>query len=111
MPAILLSETRTTPSDEGYLESRSVKLFTSALLRHNGLHSKPTKLLRLDITAMYDNIDLVYIGNELASASDRRGHPMEAGDFYQIKWIPLDTIWMDSVTAGDGISFNAYVEF
>lgn len=62
-------------------------------------------------TAETDNTDIVVIGGStvVAALSTRRGNPLYAGDSFAISTNDLAEVFIDALTAGDGVTFTYLV--
>lgn len=74
------------------------------------LNSTPTQAKSLDITANYNNTDMVTVGGSgvVGALVGRKGVPLASGNTYTFKVTDLSQIWIDSVTSGDGVTFNYF---
>lgn len=74
------------------------------------LLSAATQCKSLDVTAGYDNTDLVTVGGSgvVGAQSGRKGVPIAAGNTYTFKITDVSQVWIDAVTSGDHVTFNYY---
>lgn len=82
------------------------KTVTSAGTRER-LVSTNTPCKQVTITALYANTNEVVLGDVtvVASAGTRRGIPLVAGASITLDIEDLYSLYLDSVTSGDGVSF------
>jgi hypothetical protein len=69
-----------------------------------------TPMVKVDITALGSNTDIVVVGDSsvVALLASRTGTPLGAGDTVTIVLDDLNKIYIDSVVSGEGVSFNYY---
>lgn len=74
------------------------------------LISTATQAKRLDITANIGNTDVVTIGDStvVGAQSGRKGVPIGNGNTYTFGITDLSLIYIDSISNGDGVSFNYF---
>ena len=74
------------------------------------LVATPTQAKRLDVTAGYNNTDMVTIGGSgvVGALSGRKGVPLASGNTYTFTITDVSQIWVDAVHSGDTISFNYF---
>lgn len=65
---------------------------------------------RLDVTARYDNTDMVVVGGSgvVGAQSGRKGVPIAPGNTYTFFVTDLSKVYIDSVVSGEGVSFNYF---
>ncbi len=74
------------------------------------LMSTATEAKRLDVTALYENTDMVVVGDStvVAASGTRKGVPLAAGNTYTFYVTDLSKVYIDSVVSGEGVSFNYF---
>lgn len=67
-----------------------------------------TNCRQVDITALYENTDMVVIGDStvVASAGTRRGTPLIAGQTISMDIDDLYNLYINSVVSGEGVSYT-----
>lgn len=65
---------------------------------------------RLDVTANYNNTDIVTVGGTgvVGAQTGRKGVPIASGNTYTFTATDLSQVWIDSVHSGDGVTFNYF---
>ena len=74
------------------------------------LISTPTEAKRLDVTANYNNSDIVTVGGSgvIGAQTGRKGVPIASGNTYTFTITDVSLVWIDSVASGDGVTFNYF---
>jgi hypothetical protein len=74
------------------------------------LLASATECKSIDITANYSNADMITVGGSgvVGALSGRKGVPIAAGNTYTFKITDVSNVWIDSVSSGDGVSFNYF---
>lgn len=74
------------------------------------LISAQTQAKRLDVTANYNNVDIVTIGGSgvVGAQTGRKGVPIASGNTYTFTITDISNIWVDAVNSGDGVTFNYF---
>lgn len=74
------------------------------------LTSVPTQAKSLDVTASYNNTDMITVGGSgvVGTAIGRKGVPIAPGNTYTFKITDVSQIWIDAVSPGDFVSFNYF---
>lgn len=74
------------------------------------LVSSPTEAKRLDVTANFNNTDMIVIGGSgvVASQGTRKGVPIAPGNTYTFTITDVSLVWIDSVVSGEGTTFNYF---
>lgn len=72
------------------------------------LIATPTQAKSLDVTASYNNTDMITVGGSgvVGTAIGRKGVPIAPGNTYTFKITDVSQVWIDAVSAGDFVSFN-----
>lgn len=72
------------------------------------LSNTPQQAKRLDVTANYNNSDMVVVGGSgvVGAAVGRKGVPIAPGNTYTFTITDVSLVWIDAVSNGDGVSFN-----
>jgi len=62
----------------------------------------------VDIVALNTNMSRVWIGdnNVRAEVGNETGMPLEPGHVYHLDRVDMSTIYIDSATAGEGVTWN-----
>lgn len=83
------------------------KVVTTAGTRER-LVSTNTPCKKVTITALYENTDMIVLGDVtvVASVGTRRGTPLVAGQSITLDVEDLYTIYLDSVVSGEGVSYS-----
>ncbi|MDE2102434.1 MAG: hypothetical protein KGL39_34630 [Patescibacteria group bacterium] len=96
--------------DEGYrfLESDSVTVTTAGTPVQ--LSAVSAQVKRIDITADYNNSDMVVIGGSgvVGPEIGRKGVPLAPGNTYTFYITDLALVWMDAAANGQKATYNAF---
>lgn len=74
------------------------------------LTTTPTEAKSIDVTANYNNTDIVTVGGSgvIGAQTGRMGVPIASGNTYTFKVTDVSLVWIDAVSSGDGVTFNYF---
>lgn len=106
----LMRDQNGAPVDEGYrtLESDSVTVTTAGTPVQLSATSSQAK--RLDITADYNNSDMIVIGGSgvVGPVVGRKGVPLAPGNTYTFYITDLSLVWVDAAADGQTATYNVF---
>ena len=72
------------------------------------LHAGSMEAQDIDIVALATNTGVVWVGdyNVRAAVGNETGVPLDPGLGYHLEAVDLSTVYIDSVTAGEGVTWN-----
>lgn len=73
------------------------------------LTATSTVCKRIDIVAQFGNTGTVYVGDSSVLASTKQGMPLTQGSSYTAYVNDISSIYVDSTTSGDKVSYIYYV--
>jgi len=70
------------------------------------------RVIRVQITASFDNTGRVYVGgqNVMGLSGLETGYVLRAGEDLRLEGVDLADVWIDAPTAGDSVTWGAEVD-